>query len=851
MFLKQLWQGISGEKNSTYAVVSRKYSEIISESLNHVKPQSRNEGSWFKRTFKAIGKWFYQNRKLLLTSLGIFFATVAAFLLYKYVQAQASIAPPATPAIFWRSAFLSYCKNIATILLFPVLIGLFKSLLDTYHAKDSKKIELNFPIESTDDYELFLENTIKSRLTENENFRVITIIDDLDRLSINKIVEALDALKAFVGFERCVFIVPFDDEIIKRALEKLRIKQFDEMGDTIESELILDKLFQFKVYLPPLPQLDISQYAGKLVQQEIPDFLAEYCSLNAMETLLNRIIIHSSVTTPRQVKKLINAFVNNYMVACQRERAGNVEKGLFTSLSGMEQVAKFSVLQADFNRFYDILFYDFSFLDKFSQCQEKQELFSKVPKPLRGYYTYVGTEKENNLRVSGVKEEHEPLANFIKRTQKFYVANIEPYLRLAQDEISRKTGDETQRRAINALESGNTTTLRSLLDEKPALAEAVSVYLSYTNDDIEDALLSAIEVYDIILEEEKKRLAAHISERTLELEHEKTKMLYGAPPTTVLDIANYSENFGKQFFELYLHTLSNPEWLDAEKIIIALKTIINVWQDLNESERVYVQQIANLCISSENVDASALLEIIDYDNEPQYMILWGKAWYEKLCLYVDKENDFSKRLKDGLRRSFSILSEDTTISADELCMALLPLSAYSALIDVLNDIMQPEVCDRISNETATSIADNIIQLYSDDYKNIIYKLLVKLPFVINEENAEAYNSFTLNYKTDAEMDDVLLYCGKQGYFSHLDTTITELLDDVFEDDANDGLLSKVQDSFTEEQRSVLFSKLTEVSSFTSAGTYERATAVYSIVAKCAKNANLIDDLVSTTSIDTI
>ena len=121
---------------------------------------------------------------------------------------------------------------------------------------------MNFPIETTDDYEIFLEAKIKEKLKDNPNLKIITVIDDLDRLSIDKIVEALDALKAFVGFERCIFLVPFDDEIIKQALNKRRAKQFNDEDDVVESELILDKLFQFKIYLPPLLTFDI--YMGIL-----------------------------------------------------------------------------------------------------------------------------------------------------------------------------------------------------------------------------------------------------------------------------------------------------------------------------------------------------------------------------------------------------------------------------------------------------------------------------------------------------------------------------------------------------------------------------------------------------------
>ena len=173
-------------------------------------------------------------------------------------------------------------------------------------------------------------------LSEQKDLKIITVIDDLDRLSINKIVEALDALKAFVGFPGCIFVVPFDDEIIKQALDKRRANEFNDRDrdEVVESELILDKLFQFKVYLPPLLDFDIQDYALSLAKQEIPDFLNEYCNEELMEKVIRRVLIHPSVSTPRQVKKLLNSFVNNYMVAFAREQSGKIEKGLLTSENG-------------------------------------------------------------------------------------------------------------------------------------------------------------------------------------------------------------------------------------------------------------------------------------------------------------------------------------------------------------------------------------------------------------------------------------------------------------------------------------------------------------------------------------
>ena len=291
VFLKQLWQGMDDKKTYSFETIKKNFSDIINSDCNGKVPEDKKKNN--------------------LMFLGVLFAfivfSIIVFIIYKCVHASIYDIDMCNNA-FWGKVFLSYCKNIGTILFAPLILALLKILIDDFHTKQTKKIELNFPVETTDDYEMFLETRIWERIKTNPNLKVITIIDDLDRLSIDKIVEALDALKAFVGFEHCIFIVPFDDEIIKRALDKKRTNVINDQVEIIESEFILDKLFQFRIYLPPILDFDINKYAFDLVQQEVNDFISEYCDESLMKKVVERVLIHSGVTTPRQVKKT-NKFI--------------------------------------------------------------------------------------------------------------------------------------------------------------------------------------------------------------------------------------------------------------------------------------------------------------------------------------------------------------------------------------------------------------------------------------------------------------------------------------------------------------------------------------------------------------
>lgn len=823
VFLKQLWQGISETKLKSFQVIQKAFSDIVNSDITST-PTEANKG-------KA---------KKLICTLGLITgATVLAFIVYKLIQADIQRADIKNWT-FWANVILSYCKNIAIVLLFPVLIALFKVMLDEYNLKDTKKIEISFPLETADDYELFLETKISEKLDKHPDLKFITIIDDLDRLSIEKIVEALDTLKAFVGLQRCIFIVPFDDEIIKRALEKRRIRQFDGEDDIIESELILDKLFQFKIYLPPLLKYDIKQYASDLITQEIPGFLHDYCSPETMKKLLDRIIIHSAVATPRQVKKLVNAFVSNYMVSCEREVSGKVEKGLLTSDIGKEQIAKFSVLQADFNRFYDLLFQDFNYLNQILDFHQGHTNKLEMSKELSDYFIFDDTGK--NL---GIAPEHEALINFLNRTKKYEVQSIAPYLYLAQDDISKKTGDEVQRRAINALESGNIESLREMLQKSPAISSAIAYHVNTANDDLETLLANTISTFANIEDEENQvTLANSIVDRTLELKDDQAKFLYELPPKSLWDISQIVPNkaFGTGFINIYFTCLLNQDWLQPQYIIDAIATILPKWSLLSDNSQELIDRIAELCVSSQNIEAEKLFPIVDYDSAV-FGRLWGLPWFNKLCSYITETDDFGDTVQEHLKHTFTNLTEANSIA--DLVALLLPLTQYSALVKIIDTMLTAPLCKKIDAKQATQIVDNIIAL---DYKacnKSIYNLMSKLDYVISDKNAQAMCDFTMHYKESSKMDDVLNYCGTHGYFNLLDPTIQNVIKDVFDDGSNDELLEKIQDYFTDAQRQTLFSNLASQSSFASNKTYERQTMLFSILAKKAKNKDQLDNIVST------
>ncbi len=232
------------------------------------------------------------------------------------------------------------------------------------------------PVETADEYEELFKEEIRKYKAQNPKFKkLIVIVDDLDRLSRKKVVDALDAIKAFVDVDECIFIVTCDENILVNALEK---EKLSKTADYIDGEIFLDKLFQFRLPLPPIIDSDMKQYAMDLASQEAPKLVAN-CN-GIFEDIIN-ILIHADITTPRQVKKVLNTFANSLLIAKRRENENRkIEKKLLTGEEGLKFLAKISVLQSDYNSVYTQFIQDFQILNNIIQVYYgDEEIISSNP----------------------------------------------------------------------------------------------------------------------------------------------------------------------------------------------------------------------------------------------------------------------------------------------------------------------------------------------------------------------------------------------------------------------------------------------------------------------------------------
>ena len=414
---KQLFISLDGNKQTRAVDELKQKSSTTMQETEKAKSFSEQLKSMFGETISILVKAFI----ILISIIAVLSVLIGTYVIFKKVD-YVSI---------WKKV-MNKLLNTASVL--SVLLSIFEKYIEINFKNGNKTTTITNPITDVDQYEELLKQHLK-KIRHKE----IVIIDDLDRLSPEKIVEALDAIKAFTELKNIIFIVPFDDDILRKALVDKKINLNESY--IVEGELFLDKLFQFKIYMPPLPEYDLKQYSDFIVAEEAPGML-ELCENNYKDIM--NILIYPDVRTPRQVKKIINTFMNNILIL-EKRKDKVIERIKVDSDECKMMVAKISVLQSDFNEFYKLLIEDFGLIEDFLKQYNEIDNSKNVRKNLKRFF-----DEDGNLN-----EKWLPLANFLSYTSNIKVDNIETYIYLTQSEIGKRIGDKKYTEIKNALKSGN------------------------------------------------------------------------------------------------------------------------------------------------------------------------------------------------------------------------------------------------------------------------------------------------------------------------------------------------------------------------------------------------------------
>ena len=501
-----------------------------------------------------------------------------------------------------------YFEKILFTLCVPILIALIPRL-----TKESNIFPLQ--INYDNDYETLLKNIIQ----EKKRYKFIIIIDDLDRLSTKKMVEALDTLKILMEIDRCIFIVPFDDSILKNALNKKVVSEINNEQQIIQSEFILDKLFQFRFYVPPLIISDMKQYTLDIIKNESND-LYNIFAPEEIDEIVKKVFMYDGVQTPRQIKKIINTFSNNVLLFEGRIRSNKINSNLFNK-NGKLMIAKISVLQSDFNDFYDDLFDEPTLCEELIKANKKNYAeFKDVPNKLRKYY------KQGKIEF---KEEYNKLLNFLSRTAYIKSEDISIYLRCNQDKMSIVYGSEFNRSLLSSMQSMNFSLMNRKISENPNdITTLLNNYLeSSTTYNLPMLIVSILNINDISFFDDdfSKKLIDSISniysaDEKIDLQYIKLEKIIE------LKKINYSTRVINQLINDYLDFLKNNTENDdihhQDIFCTIIKNLDNLKDNTIDSIKEYIAIMAKK--EYRNISVIDKNEI----SKNNFLIFFGESFYK-------------------------------------------------------------------------------------------------------------------------------------------------------------------------------------------------------------------------------
>ena len=212
----------------------------------------------------------------------------------------------------WHANFTT---NLSSFLVagFP-----FAALLTGMFALATKAFGREHRTERVDSDEQF-EQLFRDLVADSGAQKIVIFVDEIDRCSPKDVVSTLEAIRTFLGVDRCVFVVAADQQVLETALtQSARQATPEDVLNPYYSSgsAYLDKVFQYQVAVPPLPNQSVTQYAVELVENRAGIWRSE-----RRDTIVS-VLVPSHVRSPRRVKHLLNSFVIAHRVASNRKASG-------------------------------------------------------------------------------------------------------------------------------------------------------------------------------------------------------------------------------------------------------------------------------------------------------------------------------------------------------------------------------------------------------------------------------------------------------------------------------------------------------------------------------------------------
>lgn len=285
--------------------------------------------------------------------------------------------------------------------------------------------------------------------------RLVVFVDDLDRLSAEEMVLGLDAVRTFMEIPAArlpsglglVFVISCDEAKVADALARGR-RNSDLPGTVVthnDARRYLDRIFQFRLEIPPPPRHDMHQFA-RLHLERLTSITTDLEAQGVpLATVIDR-MIHVGVQDPRNALQIVNAFAQAWWLARKREaeglgtnRPGGLHEGAVTSHP--ISLGALCAMKVSFPDFYRDLQEDPAFLHRFTDVVIRGQKL--IDQPLQTQDRLKERYLKEVEKEFVLKADHRPLRQFIASLVGLrWPSSLQSLLLLSEDHITRRLGEK-------------------------------------------------------------------------------------------------------------------------------------------------------------------------------------------------------------------------------------------------------------------------------------------------------------------------------------------------------------------------------------------------------------------------
>lgn len=187
---------------------------------------------------------------------------------------------------------------------------------------------------------------------EDKVSKIVIIFDNIDRCHPELAQELLLTIKNFLEHEKCIFIIPIDNESIKK---HLRFFKNNEDIEIIESEEFLRKFFNTTIRIKKFTNQDLFHFTEELIKKYELGFSSKISSIVSQEFSKN----------PRRIIQFLNNLYYEKLVAIHQEKNNLIQKGSITN--NIEFLAKTQIIKEEWPKLYELINANYNILNEINK----------------------------------------------------------------------------------------------------------------------------------------------------------------------------------------------------------------------------------------------------------------------------------------------------------------------------------------------------------------------------------------------------------------------------------------------------------------------------------------------------